>query len=424
MFTISAYQPSNSIFKTILTSFLLTLFIGGIAKSSESYTQTPLKLKASEVLPAGVVKGLSYHVDEDVTNDGLVNIYSISSEFGEMEAEGIAELRMRIAEIKALSLMQEMEKKEIFGDALKAGVKAPFKGVAALVTKPIETGKAAVKGVGQMLSNIGRAFVADDPDQDNPISVVVGYDVAKRKFAHELDVNPYSDNELFREQLGKISKAAVAGGLAPRAAMAAIDSTAVTVARVTGTTKAMKELVRDNPPGKLDRINRKKLEAMGVSDSLAEAFIDNYTYDPYEETLLVGELEAMQGVAGRENFIEVAQRASEDSVARYYRLMAQMMEAYHSNIKNVNGIRNIKGILYLHRKDQGVVILAPVDYVFWTQWLENRINEFETELKKVSKVSEKEIWITGQFDQHSRKQFEERGWKVIDHAEKSLIKDS
>ena len=74
MFTISAYQPSNSIFKTILTSFLLTLFIGGIAKSSESYTQTPLKLKASEVLPAGVVKGLSYHVDEDVTNDGLVNI--------------------------------------------------------------------------------------------------------------------------------------------------------------------------------------------------------------------------------------------------------------------------------------------------------------------------------------------------------------
>jgi len=281
MFTISAYQPSNSIFKTILTSFLLTLFIGGIAKSSESYTQTPLKLKASEVLPAGVVKGLSYHVDEDVTNDGLVNIYSISSEFGEMEAEGIAELRMRIAEIKALSLMQEMEKKEIFGDALKAGVKAPFKGVAALVTKPIETGKAAVKGVGQMLSNIGRAFVTDDPDQDNPISVVVGYDVAKRKFAHELDVNPYSDNELFREQLGKISKAAVAGGLAPRAAMAAIDSTAVTVARVTGTTKAMKELVRDNPPGKLDRINRKKLEAMGVSDSLAEAFIDNYTYDPY-----------------------------------------------------------------------------------------------------------------------------------------------
>ena len=47
-----------------------------------------------------------------------------------------------------------------------------------------------------------------------------------------------------------------------------------------------------------------------------------------------------------------------------------------------------------------------------------------TELKKVSKVSTKEIWVTGQFDKHSRKQFEEHGWKVINHAEKNLIKDS
>ncbi len=422
MLTISALIPTNSISKIFLTSIFLTLFIGSIAYSDESYTHTPLKLKASEVLPDVLRKGSNFQVKEDVINDGLVNIYSISSEYGELEAEGTADLRMRITELHAVSLMEEMDRKEIFGDALKAGVKAPFKGVAALVTEPIETGKSAAKGVGQLFSNIGRSFVSDDPDQDNPVSVVVGYDVAKRQFAHELDINPYTDNKYVREQLGKISRAAVAGGLTPRAAMAAIDSTAVTVARVTGTTKAMKELVRDNPPGKLEKINREKLESMGVSDSLAEAFIDNYTYDPFEETLLVGELEAMQGIVGRENFIEVAQRASEESVARYYRLMAQMMEAYHTKNKNVRGIRNIKGILYLFRRDQGVVILAPVDYVFWTQKLESRLNEFETELGKVSKVSEKEIWVTGKFDKNARKQFEDHGWKVFDNAEESLVK--
>ena len=422
MLTISTFIPTNSISKIFLTSSVLAFVIGGFAQSNESYTQTPLKLKASEVLSDALRKGSNFQVDEDVINDGFVNIYTISSEYGELVAEGIADLRMRIAELHAVGVMEEMERKEIFGDALKAGVKAPFKGVAALVTEPVETGKSAAKGVGQFFSNIGRSFVSDDPDQDNPVSVVVGYDVAKRQFAHELDINPYTDNQYVREELGKISRAAVAGGITPRAAMAAIDSTAVTVARVTGTTKAMKELVRDNPPGKLDKINRQKLEAMGVSDSLAEAFIDNYTFDPFEETLLVGELEAMQGVVGRENFIEVAQRASEDSVARYYRLMAQMMEAYHSKNKNVRGIRNIKGILYLFRKDQGVVILAPVDYVFWTQKLENRLNEFEAALKEVSKVSEKEIWVTGKFDKNARKQFEDHGWKVFDNAEESLVK--
>lgn len=418
----ATFKHSIRFAKIVLISVILTLLVSGTAIADESYIQTPLTLKASEVLPAGVLKGLGYEIDEEVINDGLVNIYSITSEYGKFEAEGIAELRMRIAEIKALSLMEEMEKKEIFGDALKEGVKAPFKGVAALVTEPVETGKSAAKGVGQMFSNIGRSFVSDDPDQDNPASVLVGYDVAKRKFAHELDVNPYSDNEPFREQLGKISKAAVAGGLTPRVAMAAIDSTAVTVARVTGTTKAMKELVRDNPPGKLDKINRKKLEAMGVSDSLTEAFLDNYTYDPYEETLLVGELEAMQGVAGRENFIAVANKASDASVARYYRLMSQMMGSYHTNIKGVKEIRNIKGILHLHRDDGVIVILSPVDYVFWTQRLDNRLNEFETVLKEVADVKNKEIWITGQFDNNSREQFEDFGWTVINNAEVSLSK--
>ena len=421
---ISVINHSAVIVKQITISILLTLLTLSIATASESYTQTPLKLKASEVLPAGVLKGLNYQVDEDVVNDGLINIYSITSDFGEFEAEGIAELRMRIAEIKAMSLMEEMKRKEIFGDALKEGVKAPFKGIAALVTEPVETGKSAAEGVGQFFSNIGRSFVSDDPDQDNPASVLVGYDVAKRKFAHDFDVNPYSDNKLFRDELGKISRAAVAGGLTPRAAMAAIDSTAVTVARVTGTTKAMKELVRDNPPGKLDKINREKLESMGVSESLSEAFLDNYTYDPFEETLLVGELEAMQGVGGRENFIAVANKASEESVARYYRLMAQMMGAYHSNIKNAKEIRNIKGILSLYRKDGVLVLLSPVDYVFWTQRLDDRLSEFEMGLEELKDIKKKEVWITGTFDQKAKQHFEDRGWNVVEKSERELIKDS
>ncbi len=408
--------------KIILSSLVLTLFVSSMAVGDESYSQTPLTLKASEVLPESVLKGLAYEVDEEVINDGLVNIYSITSDYGNFEAEGIAELRMRIAEIKAISLMEEMDKKEVFGDALKEGVKAPFKGSAALLTEPVETGKAVAKGVGQFLSNIGRSFVSDDPDQDNPLSVVVGYDVVKRKFAYELDVNPYSDNEIFRDQLGKVSKAAVAGGITPRLAMSAVDSTAITIARLTGTTNAMKGLVRDNPPGKLDKINRKKLEVMGVSDSLAEAFIDNYTYDPFEETLLVGELEAMQGVAGRDNFIAVANKATDASVARYYRLMAQLIGLYHTNIKAVNRIHNIEGVVHLYSEDGVVIIIAPVDYVFWTPGLDNKLHDFDSALKEVDGIKSKEIWVTGQFDKIPRQQFENNGWKVIDNAEAALSK--
>ena len=327
---------------------------------------------------------------------------------------------MRIDEFNAISVMEEMDRSDVFGEALAEGVKAPVKGVKALATEPVETTKAAAKGIGQFVSNIGRSIVSDDPDQDNVASVVLGYDVAKRQFAHELDINPYTDNEIARDYLGKISRSAVAGGIVPRAAMAAIDSTAITVARVTGTTKAMKELVRDNPPGKLDKINRKKLEAMGVSSDLAESFLDNHSYDPYDQTLLVGELEVMENVKGRENFIKVANGASHTSVARYYRAAAQMMEAYNTHVDKAEEIRNVRGILHLNKKDGTVIILAPVDYVFWTERLATRLAEFVEGAKNPSK---KEVWVAGRFDEHTRKQLEKTGWKVVEDADDTLLKD-
>ena len=46
----------------------------------------------------------------------------------------------------------------------------------------------------------------------------------------------------------------------------------------------------------------------------------------------------------------------------------------------------------------------------------------EQALAKSSSVSSKEVWITGRFDEAARKEFEGRGWKVIENAEDKLMK--
>lgn len=56
----------------------------------------------------------------------------------------------------------------------------------------------------------------------------------------------------------------------------------------------MRQLVRDRSPGELEKINKEKLLAMGVTDELTNAFLDNRYYSPQDATLLVGELESMQ----------------------------------------------------------------------------------------------------------------------------------
>jgi len=153
----------------------------------------------------------------------------------------------------------------------------------------------------------------------------------------------------------------------------------------------MRELVRDRSPGELRKINGTKLKDMGLEEALIDAFLDNYSYNPYEETLLVGELESMKGVQGFEEFIAAASLATDDSIARFYRLSAQMMAAYHRNVAPAIRIRNIDGNLRLQRKNGVFLILQPLDFAFWTKDVERYMNIADSRLEKTKEVSRKEM---------------------------------
>ena len=269
---------------------------------------------------------------------------------------------------------------------------------------------------------MGSSIFSDDPDQDNVVKVALGYDAAKRQFAFEFGIDPYTDYDPVVDRLGEIARAAVAGGLTPKAAMAAISPDVVLAMQISGTAYGMMQLVRDNPPNKLQQINKEKLEKMGVETSLAEAFLDNYRYNPQEETLLVGELDTMKGVKGIDVFISQANLATEETIALSYRIRAQMMAGYHANVAPADRIRNIDGIVILQRKDGLLVLLAPADYVFWTKKLAERVNSFENKISKMTDISGKELWITGNLDTSARAKFESKGWKVTENANDILLK--
>ena len=414
--------------KKLISCFVLQVLVyavvaclcAGYSTASQDYRHTPINLHAKDILPKALPKGENYKIADEVKNDGLINTYRLTTDYGPLTVESTAKLMIRITELKALKGMEELDRKGVFKDSVVEGVKAPVKGVTDLVTSPVETSKDIVKGTGQFLSNVGRSILSDDPDQDNVLKVALGYDVAKRKFAFEFGIDPYSSYSPAMDRLGQIARAAVAGGLAPKAAMSAIDSDFGTALRISSTAKGMKELVRDNPPVELQKINRKKLEQMGVSPDLAQAFLNNYRYNPQEETLLVGELESMKGVKGRDVFISVANLAVEESVALHYRLVAQMMAGYHTNVSPAAQIQNINGMLHLRRKDGVLAFLAPVDFVFWTKEIDRKLNTIENSIKKMGGASGKELWITGEIEKTARDMFEAMGWKVIENAKDRL----
>lgn len=410
----------------IIVSLVLTAWVSAwsatcLAGQGE-VVNPPIKLDVSDILPESSIHGANYTIENDVQNDGLINTYRLTTDYGPTTVESTSQLMIRIAELKALQAMEEVDRKGVFGDALVKGVKAPVETVVDLVQEPVETTKNIFKGTGRFLSNIGNSIVSDDPSQDNALKVALGYDVAKRKFAFEFGIDPYTTYEPVVKRLGEIARAGVAGGMTPKAVLAAADTDLATGLRISGTAKGLKELVRDNAPNELHKINLQKMQDMGISADLTDSFLNNYSYNPQEETLLVGELATMKGVKGRDVFFSVANSATERTVAVYYRFVAQMMAGYHANINPVEQIIDIDGTLHVLTKSGAVALISPVDYVFLTARVENKLNRLDERINTMGESRGKEIWITGKMDGKALDSFRERGWKVREDAAVELIK--
>ncbi len=389
---------------------------------SADYVTAPVQLHAKDLLDKKLLKGENYSIDDTVQNDGLINTYQLTTDYGPVTVEGTEELMDRITELNAMSVMEEMDRKKVFGDSVVAGVKAPVQGAVNLVKHPVDTTKNIVKGTGKFFSNLGRSIVSDDPYQDNALKVALGYDATKRGYAYELHIDPYSSYEPVISMLGKVAQASVAGGLLPRAAMGAVDSTVTKVARLSGTAEGMRKLVRDNAPGELRKINASKLTEMGIPPSLAEALLDNHIYTPQVVTLMIGELEQLKGVAGRDEFVAAAALASEQSVALLYSTAARMLAEYHANVSPLDRISRAGGTPLARRKDGTMVVLLPLDLVFRTAEVEAKLKRLDGAIAKTGGTAGKEFWLTGRVDESARPMFEASGWKVTEHADAKLMK--
>ena len=97
------------------------------AKDLPEFQKLPITLKASEQIPKNILTGPNYRIEANVINDGLINIYRLTTDYGPLKVESTSLLRERTNELKALSHMQEVEQTDTFTEALKKGAIAPVK---------------------------------------------------------------------------------------------------------------------------------------------------------------------------------------------------------------------------------------------------------------------------------------------------------
>jgi hypothetical protein len=393
--------------------FFIAAIITSPAYAALTYEQ-PVQLKASKILSPDLVKGPHHQVDEKVVNDAFLNIYTIHSEFGDVQVTSTAKLRKYIHEINAVAKMKEIQGSDEFAKGMKDKAGAVVEGAGALLTDPVGSVSSTISGVGKLFSRAGENMFGGSRSESegSRMGSLLGYAKAKRDIGHKFGIDVYSHNKILQDELDNLSSAGGTGTLVMSGLLMAVPGAAGAAVSVTGGSKLMENVMRDNAPADLRKINRAKLADMGVSKDVADIFIANGVYTPREQTLLVDSIAIMTNTSGRDEFIKFATLTAEPDIAFFRQRQAQMYAAYNARVQPIVSFVAVGQISAAKAKNGDIIFNVPLDHLLWTKGIAAIVSIATQNVALMKGVNERHLLLSGTASKMARESLEKMGWKV------------
>ena len=393
--------------------------------------ESPPVLKAADLAPRDVpLKGDRYRVDSEVSTDGFLASFTIRSDFGTVEARGPGVLRMRVAEVDALALLEKMAATDVFVDAMKRSVSSLGGAVVNVVTNPVEVAKGIPASVGRFFERVARQTktatqklgdvsegreaggargaeagtnqqnlaMAGGVATGHAVRDILGYDEQRRHLAKELGVDPYTTNPILKKKLEDIAWAAFAGGLG-------VDVLASKVpgSRLVKSSSVLSDWIYEKPPGDLKVWIEKTLKEIGVDQETLDLFLRQKYWTLTTQTALVMALVKLKGVEGRVDVLNTAVTAESEDQARFLALGFAMLAREHEKtpVREIVDGRPV-GLT----RDGRVLATAPVDYVCWTE----KAAAFAA--REDLQPHQPQVLVTGRLSARTRTEMKKAGWKI------------
>jgi hypothetical protein len=422
------------------------------AQGAEKVFETPPTLKAGQVLPAELLRGKRYQIEETVSTDGFLMKFTIVSDFGTFIARSPEMAKTRITEIDAMDRLEKVSKSDAFVAGLKASGRQFGQQIGQLIENPKETIQGIPEGVGRFFDRVGRGAktgyqklgdMKEQEKQAGPLPAgpgarlpgepentqaqgakmtveeatlrmtgkvaadAFGYDDQRRRIARELGVDPYSTNPVLSKMLDDIASAAFAGGLGISAFKAVVPA-----GMAISTTTTLSNWVWDMPPGDLKVQNERSLKAMGVSQDQVDLLLRQPHFTLTYQTRLVKALERLNKTAGRPSIMPAATTVLSFAQARFVVEAMEMLAAYNEKIAPIKGL--IKEAPFAGLTGTGTLVVAgPVDCLSWNE----KINRFAG--RPDLKANQRILWLRGEATPQARQELTKLGWVVRENAIKT-----
>ncbi|MBT4259753.1 MAG: hypothetical protein HOD90_07545, partial [Nitrospina sp.] len=201
-------------FFLLLSQFTVGMEKISYAEDSQNIEyEKPPKFKASRMMPAHLLKGRGYKVEEEVFNDGFRNTYMIRSNYGFFNAYGDEMLRIRVNEVHAIDKLTHLKNSDEFLEGASKAINVPISLAKGIFNNPVDTVTGVGKGMGKFLGRIGEMATGKRGEtEDHATKELIGFSAAKRMLAGRLKVDVYSTNKKLQEELDSVSWATFSGG--------------------------------------------------------------------------------------------------------------------------------------------------------------------------------------------------------------------
>jgi len=322
------YTEGRTLKVGVFRRCLLMLFLIPVSTAigqTAAQFETSATLQAWQLAPATLLNGNGFRVDPKVPTDGLSAHFTLRSDVGTFNADGLEMLRIRVAEIPAIVELNETSKTKVFAQALAANTAAPVAAAGQMIMHPVDTVKGLPAGVGRFFDRVGLGAqkikeAATTPEEASAgektgelatstfqtTRDVLGVEKERRGRAKKLHVDPYTTNSILSKQLDDFAVVAFRAHIGVTTAMSVFipGSMAITATRVVST------WVYDTPHADLIVQNQKKLEEMSVPDANIHAFMGNKAFPLSVQTAFVEDLTRVSGVPGSIDIVTLGRPCS------------------------------------------------------------------------------------------------------------------
>lgn len=384
-------------------------------------------LAGAELVPAAVLKGPLHTVAEPVHLEGFFGRFLLDSKFGSFSVLGANMLGVRVNELQAIEILQEVQSSQAFQDSLVRAARAPVQLVQSAVTNPVGTVENVGQGLGNVLGRVGflaRSGAQSVVDSTGSASPAVsglpaapagetmpsaftgdpfGYNKARRDWARQLNIDPYTSNPVLRPLLDNASAASFAGSFAINTAISAVSMGANLVV---GFDTDVRDAVWNQPAVDLARQNEARLQGMGVSPRTTRDFLRNRWFTPSLQTALVIALAKMGGIGGAESVVQVASRVQGETYVRFLVESVRMLGQYQGDGHRLVKLRMSGMVPVGVADDKALVIATAIDYAWWDK------TAAEFTQRKELKGKRRILLMTGSASDRAKQEFDKAGWTI------------